>query len=202
MSLARKAHATTTDARRQDRSNEDNLGTCAPLPPTFRKCGSVPRWLIAREQDRRGLSGASGRPERHALIGAPFSATRHQWSLSRTLDMACSPRAVPSSWPRQCAYTGELSSRQQRRQTRSALSRSENEEIPEVGQDPPVAFFWRLEAGTSFSSGTFAGCVLAGRAGDDQLMDGVVVTVVVRSIPSVSVRCGTQVARPARISIA
>jgi hypothetical protein len=47
-------------------------------------------------------------------------------------------------------------------------------------------------------SGTFAGCVLAGRARDDQLMGPARVTVAVRWGPGLTVRCGTLVARSAR----
>jgi hypothetical protein len=47
-------------------------------------------------------------------------------------------------------------------------------------------------------SGTFAGCVQAGSAEDDQLIGGVQLTVVVRWLPGLPVRCGTRVARHAR----
>jgi hypothetical protein len=46
-------------------------------------------------------------------------------------------------------------------------------------------------------SGISGGCVHAGRAGDDQLIGGVELTVVVRWVPGLPVRCGTRVARPA-----
>ena len=41
-------------------------------------------------------------------------------------------------------------------------------------------------------------CVQAARARDGQLVSGMAVTLVVRSIPTVPVRCGRRVARPAR----
>jgi hypothetical protein len=47
-----------------------------------------------------------------------------------------------------------------------------------------------------FNLGTFAGDVLAARSGRDQVIGYMPVTVVVRSVPGLSVRCGTRVARP------
>jgi hypothetical protein len=44
-------------------------------------------------------------------------------------------------------------------------------------------------------SGTFAGCVLAASAFGDQVIGDMSVTVVVRPVPSLTVRCGTRVAR-------
>jgi hypothetical protein len=52
-----------------------------------------------------------------------------------------------------------------------------------------------LEPGTSSLSGIFAGCVHAGRARHGQLSGPMTVTVVVRSIPRLTLRCGTRVAR-------
>jgi hypothetical protein len=46
--------------------------------------------------------------------------------------------------------------------------------------------------------GTFAGCVQAARAQGEQVRGDISVTVVVRSVPGLSVRCGTRVARPVR----
>jgi hypothetical protein len=55
-----------------------------------------------------------------------------------------------------------------------------------------------LEPGTSSLSGTFAGCVQAARALDNKVIGHMSVTVVVRSVPGLSVRCGTQMACSAR----
>jgi hypothetical protein len=49
-----------------------------------------------------------------------------------------------------------------------------------------------------FNPGIFAGCVVAARAHGDQVIGDMSVTVVVRSVPGLTVRCGTRVARPAR----
>jgi uncharacterized protein len=51
---------------------------------------------------------------------------------------------------------------------------------------------------TSSLSGIFAGCVLAGRAGDIQLMGPARLTVAVRWGPGLTLRCGTRMARPVR----
>jgi len=58
-------------------------------------------------------------------------------------------------------------------------------------EPPQAAISGRLEPGTSSLSGMFAGCVQAARALGDQVIDGVRVTVAVRLLPHVSVRCGT-----------
>jgi hypothetical protein len=52
---------------------------------------------------------------------------------------------------------------------------------------------------TSSLSGVSGGCALAGRSPTGQLIDGMRVTVVVRSAPCAAVRCGTRVARPSRV---
>jgi hypothetical protein len=52
-----------------------------------------------------------------------------------------------------------------------------------------------LAPGTSSLSGTFAGCVQAGRATDDQPIGLEKVTVAVRSVPGLTARCGTRVER-------
>jgi hypothetical protein len=49
---------------------------------------------------------------------------------------------------------------------------------------------------TSSLSGTFAGYVQAARVLGDQVMGDMSVPVIVRSVPGLSVRCGTRVARP------
>jgi Transposase len=49
-----------------------------------------------------------------------------------------------------------------------------------------------------FNPGTFAGCVLAGRARDDQLVGPARLTVTVRWGPGLTLRCGTRMARPVR----
>jgi hypothetical protein len=51
---------------------------------------------------------------------------------------------------------------------------------------------------TSSLSGTFAGCVQAARALDEQVIADRSVTVVVRSVPGLSLRCGTEMAGPVR----
>jgi hypothetical protein len=58
---------------------------------------------------------------------------------------------------------------------------------------------WQADMADQISSlsGIFGGCIHAGRAGDDQLIGGVELTVVVRWVPGLPVRCGTRVARPA-----
>jgi hypothetical protein len=54
-----------------------------------------------------------------------------------------------------------------------------------------------LEPGTSSLSGMFAGCVQAARQGGGQFTGRMAVTVVVRSVPWLTLRYGTRVARPA-----
>jgi hypothetical protein len=58
-----------------------------------------------------------------------------------------------------------------------------------------------MNLGTSSLSCTFAGYVQAARALGDQVTGNMSVTVVVHSVPWLSVRCGTWVARPRRDSI-
>jgi hypothetical protein len=60
----------------------------------------------------------------------------------------------------------------------------------------------QVEAMSTFLSGTSAGCVLAGRVRDDQLMRSAKVTLAVRSGPGLTVGCGTRVARSTRITVA
>ena len=55
-----------------------------------------------------------------------------------------------------------------------------------------------LEPEISSLSGTFAGCVQAARALGDQVIGDMPLTVVVRSVPGLSARYGTRVARPMR----
>jgi hypothetical protein len=59
----------------------------------------------------------------------------------------------------------------------------------------PVVGLGGLEPPASSLSGMFAGCVHAGGARDGQLIRLVVLTVTVRWVPGLSVRCGTRVAR-------
>jgi hypothetical protein len=60
----------------------------------------------------------------------------------------------------------------------------------------------RLEPGSrrlaSFLSGISARCVQAGRASGELVIGDMSVTVVVRSVPGLSLRCGARMARPVR----
>jgi hypothetical protein len=65
-------------------------------------------------------------------------------------------------------------------------------------RDGLIALFGTGQPRSASLLGTCAGCVQAGRAHGGQFSGDLRVTVVVRSVPGLSVRCGTRVARPAR----
>jgi hypothetical protein len=68
--------------------------------------------------------------------------------------------------------------------------------FPQV--NPSVVGLAGLEPAASSLSGISPGCVQADESEDGQLIGAVLVTVVVRWVPGLSVRCGTQMARLAR----